>query len=261
MDAVPDPAHTPVPSSSSAVSPPDSSASPDPERVQQYVRRAVIQAVVMLFVLVGSMALVGRFFADELLLATSWVNEQVGFVGLAAILLLTDSVITPVPPDLLLVVIANTDLSHHWWIYVPTLGVISSGAGILAWHLSARVGHTRLPRLIFGRFRERNAALVSRYGVLAVALGALTPIPYSITCWTAGILHVPVRRVAWVTLLRIPRFIGYYLVIAWSTHLLDPPTASWDGGPADATVRSTSPSAAPPYPAAASRSRTYSSER
>ncbi len=243
MDVASDPSPTPVPPSSPAASPPDLGSPPEPEWVQRYVRRAVIQAVLMLLALVGGMALLGRFFAPELLLATSWVNEQVGFAGLAVILFATDAVITPIPPDLLLVVIANTDLAHRWWLYVPTLGVISSGAGIVAWHLSSRVGHTRIPRLIFGRFRERNAAVVSRYGALAVALGALTPIPYSVTCWTAGILHVPLRRVAWVTLLRIPRFIGYYLVIAWSTHLLDEPTVSRGGDGSDAAVRGSSRSA------------------
>lgn len=222
---------------------PEGDTPPDPERVRKYVRNALIQTVVMLVVLVAGMALLGRYFAAELLFATSWVNEKVGFVGLAVILLATDAVITPIPPDLLLVVIANTDLAHRWWLYVPALGVISSGAGILAWHLSARVGNTRLARLIFGRFREQNAAVVARYGAVAVALGALTPIPYSVTCWTAGVLHVPFRRVAWVTLLRIPRFVGYYLLIAWSTHLLDEPTVSRGDGSSDAAGRGASRSA------------------
>lgn len=193
----------------------------EPVDVQRYVRRVLIKGAVMLILLVASLAILGKLYAAELLIATGWIHDQVGFLGLAAILLVTDAVITPIPPDLLLVVIANTDLANRWWLYVPTLGAISSGAGIIAWYLSSRLGHTRIPKLILGRFRERNSAMVSRYGALAVVLGALTPIPYSLTCWTAGMLHVPLKTLAWATLLRIPRFVGYYLLIVWSTHLLD----------------------------------------
>lgn len=193
---------------------------PSPD-VQRYIRSVLVKGAVALLLLVACLAFIGKLYAAELLIAAGWINDQVGFLGLALILLITDAVITPIPPDLLLVVIANTGLAHRWWLYVPTLGAISSGAGIIAWYLSTKLGHTRLPKLILGRFREKNSALVARYGALAVVLGALTPIPYSLTCWTAGMLLAPLRTLVFATLLRIPRFVGYYLLIVWSTHLLD----------------------------------------
>ncbi|MBN2191741.1 MAG: VTT domain-containing protein [Polyangiaceae bacterium] len=221
MDAAPETAKRALPPVKEDPNPQGPGLPPEPDWVGQYVRRTLLKGLVALILLVAGMAILGRFYTAELLAVTAWVNEQLGFVGLALLLVLTDAVITPVPPDLLLIVIANTELAQRWWLYVPTLGVISSGAGVLAWYLSSRLGHTRIPTLLFGRFRERNAAVVSRYGALAVALGALTPIPYSVTCWTAGLLHLPLRKLVWATLLRIPRFVGYYLLIAWSTHLLD----------------------------------------
>ena len=191
-----------------------------PEQLRRYVRSSIIKGVLGLVGLVAGMAFVGKYFDTELVLATTWVYDHLGLAGLAAILLLTDSFITPIPPDVLLIIIAKSALADSWWIVVPGLGVLSSGAGMIGWHLSRRVGDTRLMRLMFGRFRRRHRALVARYGTVAVALGALTPIPFSVTCWAAGIFQMPFKRFAWVTLLRIPRFVGYYLLIAWSVDLL-----------------------------------------
>jgi membrane protein YqaA with SNARE-associated domain len=62
--------------------------------------------------------------------------------------------------------------------------------------------------------------LIDRYGYWAVALGALTPIPFSITCWSAGMLRLGFGRFLLVALLRVPRFVGYYVVIAYSSELV-----------------------------------------
>jgi membrane protein YqaA with SNARE-associated domain len=204
---------------------PDSAGASEPERpvtdeeLRDYIRRNLVTGMIALGALIGALAIIGRYFETELLLVTTTVYQHLGFGGLAAILGVTDSFISPIPPDLLLVVIAKSQLAETWWIVVPSLGVVSSISGLLGWAISRRVGGTRIPQLLFGRFQRYNAALVERYGTLAVALGAITPIPFSVTCWTAGMFRLPFERVAWVTLLRIPRFVGYYLLIQWSVNL------------------------------------------
>jgi len=190
------------------------------KELRDYIQRNLVLGGVGLVALVGLLAMVGKFFEPQLLAVTTWTYQTLGFVGLASILVVTDSVISPIPPDMLLVVIAKSDLAHSWWIAVPALGVLSSVAGVAGWAMSWKIGNTRLPQLLFGRYQKYNAALVDRYGTLAVALGALTPIPFSVTCWTAGMFQLPFGRMVWVTLLRLPRFVGYYLLIHWSVNLL-----------------------------------------
>ncbi len=183
------------------------------------MRRSVWQALAFVLILVVGMGLLGVFYEAQLLAVTTWVFDHVGLTGLLAILFLSDSVITPVPPDLVLVVLSKSWVHAHWWIAIPLIGVLSTVAGNIAWLLSTKVGQGRLPTLLFGRFRRLNEALVRRYGPWAVAMAALTPIPFSVTCWTVGILHMPWKHFGWVTLLRIPRFIGYYVAIAYADQL------------------------------------------
>jgi membrane protein YqaA with SNARE-associated domain len=215
----------------SATTPPEPpilpAAKPDPvpsrisdEELRDYVQRNLVRGGVGLVALVGLLALVGKYFEPQLLGLTTWTYQTVGFVGLASILAITDSFISPIPPDMLLVVVAKSDLAASWWIAVPALGVLSSIAGVAGWAMSRQIGTTRLPQLLFGRYQRYNQALVDRYGSLAVALGALTPIPFSVTCWTAGMFQLPFDRMVWATLLRVPRFVGYYLLIHWSVNLL-----------------------------------------
>ena len=192
---------------------------PDEQQLRAYVRRSVWQALAFVALLVVGMGLLGVFCEAQLLTVTAWVFDHVGLGGLLAILFVSDSVITPVPPDLVLVVLSKSWVHQYWWIAIPLIGVLSSIAGNVAWLLSTKVGNARLPTLLFGRFRRLNQALVRRFGPWAVAMAALTPIPFSVTCWTVGILHMPWKHFGWVTLLRIPRFIGYYVAIAYADTL------------------------------------------
>jgi hypothetical protein len=51
-------------------------------------------------------------------------------------------------------------------------------------------------------------------------LGAATPLPYSVSSWTAGALGVRRSTVLSASVLfRIPRFILYYLLIASTSDL------------------------------------------
>jgi membrane protein YqaA with SNARE-associated domain len=192
---------------------------PTDQELQRYVRRSIAQAIGLLVVLVVALAVGSVVWEDELLAVTSWVFDTIGLTGLLLILFVSDSVITPIPPDLVLVVLSRSWVHEYWWIAISLIGVLSVLAGNVAWLLGTRLGQTRPVVLSLGRFRRLNQALIGRYGPWAVALAALTPVPFSIMCWTVGMLHMPWRRFAWVTLLRIPRFVGYYVAIAFADDL------------------------------------------
>lgn len=187
---------------------------PNRAEVDAYVYRSVIRGIVAIFVLVITVGLAGLYYERELLGVTEAVYRSIGLGGLLGILFLSDSVTTPIPPDALLVVLAKSSLSEHWFAVVTLMGFVSAFAGNVAHWLGQRVGeHPNLQRAL-APLRRRTSHLVARHGKTAIALGALTPIPFSITCLSAGILGMPRREVAPMTLLRIPRFFLYYALIA-----------------------------------------------
>jgi membrane protein YqaA with SNARE-associated domain len=125
-----------------------------------------------------------------------------------------DTLVTLFPPDILLVVIANSDLAEHWLIYLLVLGLASVVAGMLGWCLGRWLRHLKFFQRLFGQFNEEQRTFIAKYGFWAIVLGAATPLPYSVSSWTAGALGVHWSTVLAASILfRIP-FIIYYLVIA-----------------------------------------------
>lgn len=183
------------------------------------LRRGLIRALVSLVVLFGLMLLVATLFDRELLRITHWVHRTLGWPGLAVIVFCADSLTAPIPPDLVLIVVAKTELSHAWAWWVPLAGVLSSFAGTLGWLLGKWLGSRAGVAPLLARFRARHAGFVERYAGLTVALGALTPLPFSITCWSAGAVGMPLAKFFPISLLRVPRYVAYYLAIAYADRI------------------------------------------
>lgn len=206
---------------SSAATPPLDSPPSTREQaaLRLYVRRKLVRAVVVLLALIVGVGIASVWYEAELFLAAHWVYEHVGLSGILAILFTTDTLVSPFPPDLLLLVVAKSALHTHWLSVIGAMGVLSALAGNVGWFLGRHVGGTRSAQRVLRHFRVRDQKLVARYGRWGIVLGALTPIPFSVTCWAAGLLHLPFAQVFWPTLLRIPRFFAYYAAIAWADDL------------------------------------------
>jgi membrane protein YqaA with SNARE-associated domain len=193
---------------------------PSEEQLRGYVRRSLVQAGVGLVLLLLALGVIGIVWQAELLAAAAWVHGWLGLGGLALLLIAADALMSPIPPDVVLLVISKTDLAGAWLWLVPAAGVLSVMAGSVGWMLGRGLGRTNSVLIRWMRSRTMNRALVTRYGGWAVAIGALTPIPFSITCWLAGMCHMPYRAFAPISLLRIPRFVVYYLAIAHADALV-----------------------------------------
>lgn len=196
---------------------PPSSRAQFNEELGAYVRTNVIRTIVGIVLLSAALAVVGKLFEAELLHLAQSVYLTLGVLGLSLALLLTDSVFSPVPPDMLLLVVAKSSLHQHWPIVLPAAGLISAAAGNLGWFLGGLFARIPFMRGYIARLRARHERPIRRFDRWAIALGALTPLPFSITCVTAGALGMPWKRLAPVTLLRVPRFIVFYWLIVYST--------------------------------------------
>ncbi len=187
----------------------------DDADLRSYARRNVALGFVVLVALFGGLGLVGIRYARELEAMANAVAHALGVPGLALLIVAADAATAPVPPDLVLVVVAKSELSARWIVIVPLLGIVSAASGSLGYLVGIGLGRTRSARIQFERWRRSQDAVV-RWGRWGVALGALTPVPFSLTCWAAGMVHMRYRDFFWVTLLRVPRFVVYYWAIAAS---------------------------------------------
>ncbi len=92
----------------------------------------------------------------------------------------------------------------------------SSGSllgGCIGYHVGGWLRRFKWFKRFYGKRADEMDQLVARYGVLALAVTALTPLPYSLGCWACGALRMRFSLFMLVSLLRIPRVAGYLALI------------------------------------------------
>jgi len=127
-----------------------------------------------------------------------------GFFGIAGITFIMDIFIQPISPDLL--ILSSTIGGANIILTSLSGGLSSVCAGTAGYFVGLRL-------LKKGLFRgssekiKKGEILFKKYGHWAVVVGALTPIPYSAVCWSAGIYEMGIKRFILASILaRIPRF-------------------------------------------------------
>ena len=104
----------------------------------------------------------------------------------------TESIVTPIPPDPLLIGMAfiNPNLA----LVYAALVTISSVLGALVGHwVGLRFGRPMVLRFIAATKVNRVEAMFQKYGSWAVLIAAFTPIPYKVFAITAGVLEMDRR--------------------------------------------------------------------
>jgi len=141
-----------------------------------------------------------------------------GYWGILA-LSLTVFIYQPVAPDIFIV--GEVGLGLHP-VMTATVALAGTVAGTLVGHLlggyADRLG---LHRLRENKYGKRIHQLFHKYGLWAVAIAALTPIPLRETSWIAGIFHYPRGTFALaVTLGLAPRYYLEALFGRWLYQLI-----------------------------------------
>ena len=115
----------------------------------------------------------------------------------------------------------QVDVDMQGRVQGALMSLVSVAAGMFGWTIGRVLGDQPWVERRLGRFRDEHGPFVRRYGFWAIAIGAITPFPYSMTCWSAGMLGVPARTVLGASLLfRLPRFLLYYWLIVSTGSLL-----------------------------------------
>lgn len=154
-----------------------------------------------------------HFFSSYVVYLSQSVLPGINSLTLGLLVALNDFLVTPVSPDILIFLISQK--SPDSYPLVAALGAASVLGGALAW-LCGRSLENKFKAARLEKFVTENHALVNKYGVWIVALGALTPVPYSLTCWAAGALKMDFPKFFLMILLRIPRFLIYFHFFAMS---------------------------------------------
>lgn len=178
-------------------------------------RKMMIRLVLALAVFLVIGGLLGWSLRDQIEWAGAGFMNRFGLPGLGLLTVFIDSSPIPLTHEPLMILALGADAST--WAVLSIFVWMSTGsiaAGGVGWFCGRLVGvGTPIGRWLMHR-SPRGLDFVQRWGVTGVAIAALTPIPYGLTTWAAGMAGVPLPGVLLGSLARIPR-IAFYLGIIW----------------------------------------------
>ncbi len=105
-----------------------------------------------------------------------------------AVLSFTESIIQPIPPDLLYIpMLADTIGNVPFVIWLWLTVTLSSVAGsLVGYWIGKRWGRTLVSRFSKQAHLDKIEALTLKYGTFGIFIAAFSPIPYKVFGWVAG---------------------------------------------------------------------------
>ncbi|MDX9934615.1 MAG: VTT domain-containing protein, partial [Sphaerochaetaceae bacterium] len=172
-------------------------------------RQIIFKAVLLMLFFLIIYAIGLYFVRNEYQKIGSWVSSNLGLSGIALFTFLTDMLIVPMSVDIVFPFVLN-------WDPVPlllTMALASAVGGYCGYWIGRLFGKIGFIRRITSGFSDDGERLVNKYGVWAVVIAGLTPIPFSTVCWISGMLKVHLLWVALATISRLPRMIIYFAIL------------------------------------------------
>ena len=138
------------------------------------------------------------------------LTEALPIYGVLIFFFVSETLLGIIPPEMF---IAWSSKTPNPWLYLSYLAFLSYFGGLISYW----IGHyiTKIPRV--HRYleikMEKQLKNSKKWGGFLIVVGALLPLPFSISCVAAGIIHFPFKNVVLYGSLRLLRFVIYGLII------------------------------------------------
>lgn len=173
-----------------------------------FVWKSVLKALPIIIVLVAGIYVFNHFFNINDLLVR--MTETLPIWGVLSVFFISETLLGLVPPEIFIAWSAKT---HIPWLFLSILGVLSYFGGLLSYWIGIAI--TKIPAVhTYMTVKMAKQLKNSRkWGGFLIVVGALLPLPFSISCMAAGIIKFPFRSVVLFGSLRLLRFAIYGLIL------------------------------------------------
>lgn len=138
------------------------------------------------------------------------MTETLPPLGVFSIFFISESLLGLIPPEIFIAWSAKTEKPI---LFLSGLALLSYLGGLISYYIGVAI--TKIPSV--HRYlkvkMQKHLKNTAKWGGFLIIVGALLPIPFSITCVAAGIISFPFRYVTLYGTLRFVRFFLYALVI------------------------------------------------
>ena len=173
-----------------------------------FVWNAIKKAIPVIALVILAIVIVNEFFnINEGLV---YLTENLPPLGVLAFFFASETILGLVPPEIFIAWAGKMD---YPWLFLGLLAVLSYVGGLITYTIGVNI--TKLPKVhnYMALKLEKQLKQSRKWGGFLIVVGALLPLPFSISCLTAGLINFPFKRVVLYGSLRLLRFLLYGLVI------------------------------------------------
>lgn len=177
------------------------------------LRRVLVGAVLGMMGFTVLAALLGWLFHEPLLGLGRWFVANFGGVGIAVGFYFPDALTMPVPNDAFTAFGLWGGMGFWQVVFWGSIGSLAGGSTgwLIGRYLLSR--SAKLQGFLERRGGEEMRQHLVRGGRWFLAVAAVSPVPYSVTCWAAGATKMPFWEFITISLLRIPRVAAFLWLI------------------------------------------------
>jgi membrane protein YqaA with SNARE-associated domain len=173
------------------------------------VGQSLKKAIIPIIAVIAALIVVDLYVIDFSNLFT-YITETYAPINILLVFLASESLLGLVPPEIF---IAWSDKMPEPILYLTLLATLSYIGGIISYFIGKWI--FTIPRVyayMEGKMKK-HLKQIRKWGGFLIVVGALLPIPYSITSMAAGTIHYKFRNYLLFGLLRFVRFYLYAIAI------------------------------------------------
>ncbi len=138
-----------------------------------------------------------------------FINTQLSVTGVFITFFISESFLGLIPPEIFIGWAKKTTSPIF---NLTLLAILSYSGGIISYYIGKKAAELKAAKRYLEKKLAKHLKNTSKWGGFLIIVGALLPIPFSITCMAAGIIKYPVKGVFLFGLFRFARFAIY----AWA---------------------------------------------
>ena len=174
-----------------------------------FVRSSLGKAIIPIVAFILVLWIIHAFLIDFNDLFTS-ITTTFNPLTILAVFFASESLLGLVPPEIF---IAWADKTEAPIFFLSMLAVLSYVGGIISFFIGKAISKMPSVYNYLEVKMEKHVKMIRKWGGFLIVVGALLPIPFSITSIAAGLIHYKFKNYLLFGLLRFVRFYLYALVI------------------------------------------------
>ena len=174
-----------------------------------FVKSSLGKSLLPIFIFILSLWLINEFFIDFNDLFT-FITTTFNPPIILGVFFASESLLGLIPPEIFMAWAGKTEMPVF---FLTMLAVLSYLGGIISFFIGK--GISKMPS-VYNYLEvkmEKHVKMIRKWGGFLIVVGALLPIPFSITSIAAGLIHYKFSNYLLFGLLRFVRFYLYALVI------------------------------------------------